>query len=375
MEWMNNKQGHINPKSHTILIVEDNPINMAVIKHVLQKAEYNIVEATDGLMGYEMAVQCVPDIILLDVIMPGIDGFEVCRLLKKYAITEDIPIIFMTGLSDTDSIVQAFELGAVDYVQKPFKTAEVMARINTHLTLRKLQKGLQQEIIEREKLIVDLDAFAHTVAHDLKNPISNVLGYSEVLVKNYDRISPNQIKSTLGIVAQSASKMRDIIDSLLLLARIRLEDIRIESVKMGDIVGEVCQRLQPLIQESEAKIILPEDWPTVRGYGPWLEEVWVNYLINGVKYGGVPPQLELGATRKNKNEMMFWVKDNGNGLTPDQQSKLFQPFVRLHDTQVSGHGLGLSIVQRIINKLDGHVGVESRQGEGSTFYFTLPTVY
>ncbi|KAA3661471.1 MAG: hybrid sensor histidine kinase/response regulator [Chloroflexi bacterium] len=375
MEWINNKRGRIVPKAHTILIVEDNPINMTVIKHVLQQAQYNIVEATDGLLGYEMAVQCLPDLILLDVVMPGIDGFEVCRLLKKNHVTEDIPIVFMTGLSDTDSIVQAFELGAVDYVQKPFKTAEVLARLNTHLTLRNLQIGLEREIIEREKLIVDLDAFAHTVAHDLKNPISNVLGYSEVLVKNYERISPNQIKSTLGILAQSATKMRDIIDSLLLLARIRLEDIRIESVKMGDVVGEVCQRLQPMIREADAEIIVPEEWPIVRGYGPWLEEVWVNYLTNAVKYGGRPPHLELGATRKNKHEMMFWVKDNGDGLAADEQTKLFQPFVRLHSGQTTGHGLGLSIVQRIVDKLGGHVGVESQQGEGSTFYFTLPVVY
>ncbi len=375
MEWNNKKGGRIIPKAHTILIVEDNPINMKVITHVLEKAEFNIAEATDGLLGYEMAVRCLPDLILLDVVMPGIDGFEVCRLLKKNGATEDIPIVFMTGLSDTDSIVQAFELGAVDYVQKPFKTAEVLARINTHLTLRNLQKGLEREIIEREKLIVDLDAFAHTVAHDLKNPIGNVLGYSEVLVKNYDRISPNQIKSTLGILSQSATKMRDIIDSLLLLARIRLEDIRIESVEMGAIVGEVCQRLQPMIHEADAEIILPEEWPTVRGYGPWLEEVWVNYLTNAVKYGGRPPHLELGVTRKNKQEVMFWVKDNGDGLAANEQTLLFQPFVRLHDAKETGHGLGLSIVQRIVNKLGGHVGVESRQGEGSTFYFTLPVVY
>ena len=375
MEWINRKRGRINPKAHTILVIEDNPINMKVIKHVLQTGKYNLVEATDGLLGYEMAVQCLPDLILLDVVMPGIDGFEVCRLLKKNVATEDIPIVFMTGLSDTDSIVQAFELGAVDYVQKPFKAAEVLARLNTHLTLRNLQKGLEREIIEREKLIVDLDAFAHTVAHDLKNPISNVLGYSEVLVKNYDRISPNQIKSTLGVLAQSAGKMRDIIDSLLLLARIRLEDIRIESVEMGDVVGEVCQRLKPMIQDAEAKVVVPNEWPKVRGYGPWLEEVWVNYVTNAVKYGGEPPHLELGVTRKNKHEMMFWVKDNGVGLAPEEQSKLFQPFVRLHGAQTNGHGLGLSIVQRIVDKLGGQVGVESKQGEGSTFYFTLPVVY
>ena len=375
MEWNNNKGGRINPKAHTILIVEDNPINMKVIKHVLEKAKFNILEATDGLLGYEMALQCLPDLILLDVVMPGIDGFEACRLLKKNSVTENIPIVFMTGLSDTDSIVEAFELGAVDYVQKPFKTGEVLARLNTHLTLRNLQKGLEREILEREKLIADLDAFAHTVAHDLKNPIGNVLGYSEVLVKNYDRISPNQIKSTLGILSQSATKMRDIVDSLLLLARIRMEDIRIESVEMGTIVEEVCQRLQPMIQEADAKIILPEEWPIVHGYGPWLEEVWVNYLTNAVKYGGKPPHLELGATPKNKHEMMFWVKDNGDGLAADEQTKLFQPFVRLHDTTVTGHGLGLSIVQRIVEKLGGHVGVESQQGKGSTFYFTLPAVY
>ncbi|MCA9920909.1 MAG: hybrid sensor histidine kinase/response regulator [Anaerolineales bacterium] len=374
MERLKDERGHINPRKHNILIIEDNPINMAVIRHVVRKAGYHVIEAVEGLSGYELATKHPPDLILLDVIMPGIDGYEVCRLLKANHVTAGIPVIFMTGLTDTEDVVHGFELGAVDYVMKPFKTAEVLARINTHLTLRNLQKGLQREIVEREKLIVDLDAFARTVAHDLKTPIHSIVGYSETLAKNFERLSTEQMQSMLDIMAQTAFKMSDIIDSLLLLARIRQEDAYVEIVAMGDVIHEVLERLKPMIREYDAHITLPESWPKVRGYGPWLEEVWVNYMSNGIKYGGTPPRLEIGATEKSKTEIVFWVKDNGAGLSGEDQLNLFQPFVRLSRHEAEGYGLGLSIVQRVMDKLNGRVGVNSVVGEGSTFYFTLPVV-
>jgi signal transduction histidine kinase len=154
---------------------------------------------------------------------------------------------------------------------------------------------------------------------------------------------------------------------------------------MAAIVAEALQRLASLIEEHQAEIILPaaSAWPVALGYGPWIEEVWINYISNAIKYGGRPPRLELGATEYQTSEgseisqvsssmVRFWVRDNGPGLTSEEQAQLFTQFTRLHQAQAKGHGLGLSIVQRIIKKLGGQVGVESQMGQGSIFNFTLP---
>jgi two-component system sensor histidine kinase/response regulator len=141
---------------------------------------------------------------------------------------------------------------------------------------------------------------------------------------------------------------------------------------MLGIVIDAQQRLVDKIEEYQAEIVLPEAWPVAVGYGPWIEEVWVNYLDNGIKYGGRPPRLELGAERLPDSRIRFWVRDNGPGITPEEQSRLFRPFTRLDQADTKGHGLGLSIVRRIVEKLDGEVEIESQIGQGSTFAFILP---
>ncbi len=129
-----------------------------------------------------------------------------------------------------------------------------------------------------------------------------------------------------------------------------------------------------LIDEYHGTIMMPDNWPTAQGCLPWIEEVWVNYISNGLKYGGRPPRLILGANSDNKGYIRFWVRDNGRGLTPVQQNQLFIPFTHLSQARVEGHGLGLSVVQRLVKICGGDVGVESLLGMGSTFYFTLPAV-
>jgi signal transduction histidine kinase len=127
-----------------------------------------------------------------------------------------------------------------------------------------------------------------------------------------------------------------------------------------------------LIDEHQAEIILPESWPQAVGYSPWIEEVWANYLSNGIKYGGEPPRLELGATKQADGFVRFWVHDQGPGISVEDQTRLFTPFTQLEQVRATGHGLGLSIVRRIVEKLGGEVGMESEVGKGSTFHFTLP---
>ena len=224
---------------------------------------------------------------------------------------------------------------------------------------------------ERERLISELDAFSHTVAHDLKNPLSAVLGFAELLTAKDVVLSPKDVSESLAAVHQSARKMNSIIEELLLLAGVRKTEVRRLPVEMAAVVSGALQRLSYMTAEYSAQIVQPSAWPAALGHGPWIEEVWANYLSNAMKYGGKPPRLELGADLTG-DRARFWVTDNGPGLTPDEISRLFTPFTRLHQVRATGQGLGLSIVRRIMEKLGGDAWVESEPGKGSRFGFTLP---
>jgi two-component system, sensor histidine kinase and response regulator len=177
----------------------------------------------------------------------------------------------------------------------------------------------------------------------------------------------------LKSIVRSTNKMFDIIEALLMLAGVRkMENVPIEPVDMNAVIFDVRERLDLMVQDLEAEVIAPDEWPSALGYAPWIAEVLTNYFSNALKYGGRPPYVELGATPEN-GRIKFWVRDNGAGISPEQQAQLFQPFTRLRqENEVEGHGLGLSIVQRIVEKLGGDVGVESEMGKGSVFSFTLP---
>ena len=241
--------------------------------------------------------------------------------------------------------------------------------------LKQSEETLRRYTVELQSRNEDLDAFAHTVAHDLKNPIANIVICCSLFEEHDTRCLDEEQQELLVTVQDTAYKMNDIINELLLLAEVRKVDVKVEALDMSRIVEEVITRLSPMVGEYKAKILLPDNWPPATGYGPWIEEVWVNYLTNALKYGGHPPQVELGADLQQDHQVRFWVRDNGQGLTPEQQTRLFASFTQLKQIRITGgHGLGLSIVKRIIEKLNGQVGVESEgiPGQGSTFYFTLP---
>jgi signal transduction histidine kinase len=218
----------------------------------------------------------------------------------------------------------------------------------------------------------ELDAFAHTVAHDLKASLSLLVGYSQILLEAHDTLHAEDRRKFLQIMDQTGRKMHNIVDELLLLASMRREDVPIAPLEMAEIVAQALGRLQYMRQEHQAHIILPASYPQALGYAPWVEEVWLNYISNALKYGGRPPRVELGAQVQVDGYVKFWVKDNGAGLSADQLAHLFTPYTRLGQPHIKGHGLGLSIVWRIIEKLNGRVGAESEPGQGSVFSFYLP---
>lgn len=241
---------------------------------------------------------------------------------------------------------------------------------------KETETTLRQYALELKARNEELDAFAHTVAHNLKGPLLPIIGSAEMLETFLETMSAEAIKKDLDTISRSGHKISRIIDELLLLAGVRKMRVEMKPVNMEAVIHEVQQRLAHTIEAKNVAFALPDTWPIALGYEPWIEEVWANYFSNAIKYGGQPPKLTLGANLlKEEGKIRFWVQDNGPGLSPEEQNKLFIPFTQLNQVKAEGHGLGLSIVQRIVEKLGGEVGIKSENlpNKGCIFSFTLPS--
>lgn len=235
----------------------------------------------------------------------------------------------------------------------------------------RLVAQLQQNVIDLEQRNAELDAFDHTVAHDLQNPLSLVQGFADLLYYEADSVSDDQRQTALRQLIIHTQRMSNIVEELLMLSSVRKSDVVHLPLSMGDVVESALLRLKLMQDKYQPQIIMPESWPIVMGHALWIEEIWENYIGNAMKYGGRPPVIELGYTRLANGRIQFWVQDNGEGIAPDKLEMLFIPFTRLNEVRVTGHGLGLSIVSRIMEKLGGQAWATSEVGKGSKFSFTL----
>jgi signal transduction histidine kinase len=234
---------------------------------------------------------------------------------------------------------------------------------------------LEQQVEERTAKLTarnkELTAYDQTVAHDLKNILTHIVIYVDNLRDYSDRVSDEEFNSNLDTISDMSFKMSNIIEELLLLSGVRNTEVESGPIDMVGIVNEAQKRLSLMIKQNNAEILAPQEWPAAIGYAPWIEEVWFNYLSNAIKYGGKPPFIELGSTELSDGTVIYWIKDNGQGIPKDKQQELFIRFTSSKKDFSMGYGLGLSIVKRIIDKLGGEVGIESEQGQGSTFFFKL----
>lgn len=300
-------------------------------------------------------------------------------VLRRYAQRQQgevVPPRYEIKIVRKNGDVRELELSATVY-QNSTGDMRSVAQILDITERKKASAALRQYTSELEIRNAELDAFADSVAHDLRNPLGTMIGFAEILRQDYDELSDEEVRTVLERISRLGHKMNTIIDELLLFARVRKAAVEPVPVDMGPIVEEVvCTRLQSMIQASDARVIVPNQWPTALGHAPWIEEVWANYISNAIRYGGVPPLVELGADRLADGSIRFWVRDNGQGVTPEAQDHLFQAFSQVDQWQSRspGHGLGLSIVRRIVERLGGSVSVFSNgvPGEGSTFRFRLP---
>jgi two-component system sensor histidine kinase/response regulator len=348
------------PAPHArILVIEDDPAIRATLIDILELNNYRVVHAANGAEGFALARSARPDVILTDLSMPTLDGFTLIAALRAEESTRPIPVIIISASVEPERMRRGMDLGAEDFIVKPFTEEQVLRSIRARL--------------EKKALLDELDAFSHTVAHDLKNPIAVLTMSAELLRMTWESNDAATNQKRLAAIEANAKRLGNIVDELLVLAGVQRQTVQLRPVEMESVVQEALDRMENLVQQSQAKIENPSQWPVAFGHAPWITEIWANYLSNAVKYGGSPPSVRLGADLDSKNNTVrFWVQDNGAGLTEEQRSRLFLQFSRVTETRAKGHGLGLSIVRRITDKLGGRAGVDSQVDVGSRFWFELP---
>jgi signal transduction histidine kinase len=343
----------------SILIVDDTPANVLLLVRMLGERGYTARSVLSGKLALQAARTEPPDLILLDINMPYMNGYEVCAQLKADPALQEIPVIFISALSETLDKVKAFRVGGVDYVTKPFQLEEVCARVQTHLRLRRL-----------EKLRDDL---THMVIHDLRNPLSVIMGFLEVLECEAQSLTPGARKLA-ALARLSAGELRTMISAILDVSKLEAGEMKLrrEPCDLGAVIGEVLATARPLPGNRTVTLDAPTPSPTVTVDVGLLRRILQNLLGNALRY--TPSNSDIRVTvAPSPNEVRVSVTDAGPGIAPADQQRIFEKFgqVEGHGSRM-GTGLGLTFCKLAVEAHGGRMGVDSDVGKGSTFWFTLP---
>lgn len=369
----------------SILIVDDNPTNLKVLYEYLTEQRHHVLVAEDGETAIEQAQYSLPDLILLDVMMPGIDGFETCRRLKENAATREIPVIFMTALADTPFIVNGFSVGAVDYLTKPLQHEEVKVRIESHIQIRRLQRELRKEIEVRQlaeeklrQINAGKDRFFDIIAHDLKNPMNGALHFSEAMVEAVREKKDPTLQEIARIVHESTSAVGRLVFDLLEWAETQMSRVEVQpkSLDLGELLKRNIALAGILARQKNVEIVNKVEAPVrIRADERMIDTVLRNLLGNAVKFTPAGGKIEIGA-RAEEKEVTVSVVDSGVGITSKNLLNLFQLGEKVSTFGTGGEGgsgLGLLLCKEMVEKNGGRIWAESKTGKGSTFSFTVPT--
>ncbi|MCB2312597.1 response regulator [Clostridium tagluense] len=364
-----------------VLIVDDTEANVDVLVAALGD-DYEISVAMDGEGALENVEIETPDIILLDIMMPGMDGYEVCRRLKANKLTADIPIIFLTAMTDIISKSKGFQLGAVDYVTKPFEILEVKARVRTHLSLKLakyelLEKNqiLEEKAVELQAMVNELEAFSYTVSHDLKSPLRAIEVYSRIILEEQCATLDKDENKMLSNIIDICNDMIAMISKLLEYSTTTRLEICKEPINISEMFNSAFSQLKSLYLERFIELEFETGIPPVLGDTLLIKQVVYNILSNAIKFTrNREKALVVVGCKMGVGEYIFYVRDNGVGIDMEFCGKLFRIFQRLHSTdEFEGNGIGLATVGKIIQKHGGKTWIEGKLNEGATIYFTLPS--
>ncbi|MBC5796120.1 MAG: hybrid sensor histidine kinase/response regulator [Sphaerospermopsis sp.] len=392
----------------TILVVDDNPINLKLLDYTLSAAGYNVKMEANGLNVIQKVDDIMPNLILLDIMLPDISGFEICEQLQADPRTQSIPIIFMTALADTMDKVKGLSLGAVDYITKPFQKEELLARVRTHLHLQSLITSLErqnqelrqltqrnedleqrvaertaelQAALEKEKELSQLKSrFITMASHEFRTPLAIISSSSGILQKFSDRLSAERKEQHFQTIQNTIKHITQILDDVLMINRAEAEKIELH-LEASDIIA-FCRHLKEEIETTSNQHTINfyldlgeeimENYLIIQFDEKILRQILTNLLTNAIKYSPSHNLVNFSLT-KNNNQILFKISDRGIGIPEADQANLFEPFHRASNVgTIAGTGLGLSIVKKCVDLHQGKINVESRAGEGTTFTVSLP---
>lgn len=366
-----------------LLVVDDTIANLRLLTNMLARDGYHVRSVTDGTMALNAARKQPPDLVLLDINMPGMDGFEVCEKLKADPDLPEIPVIFISALSDTLDKLRAFKVGGVDYVTKPFDREEVRARVDTHLRLQRLSNRVRLQnthLLEANRKLQKLTEYEENlmrlIVHDLRAPLSGIMGYLELLqinsVGQLDDEFREDIDKALGVALQ----MSEVIDSLLDVTRLEREELPMKPVScnLAEIVRDALANLESVIEYRRIETTLPDLDPIVHADRTLLRRVVVNLLHNALKFTSRSGRIDVAIERRG-SFLRTSVADDGPGVDPRFKEQIFDRFGLTDATDRSRGplpGLGLSFCKLCVEAHGGRVGVDTPEEGGSRFWFDLP---
>lgn len=372
------------PSQGIILVVDDNPDNLGILFEYLNGEGFKVLLVQNSQDAQTQAETQHPDIILLDILMPGLDGFETCRRLKANDQTRDIPVIFMTALSDTINKVRAFQSGGVDYITKPFQQEEVLVRVHTHLTLRGLQQQLEvknalleAQVKQLQEMNASKDKFISIISHDLQSPFSSLRGLIQFTAENLDDYNKNELGNIMDMLGNSTDNLYALIENLLTWSRIQ-RGVLEHCPQQIDLREAVLQNMALFARNAEDKQIIFTNQITAHllVYADYnmIHAILRNLISNALKFSYPGGSVEFSAILR-ESAVEVAVADHGIGIPPEHLPKLFRidaRYKRLGTAREKGTGLGLILCKEFVEKNGGEIWIESEIEHGTTVKFTLP---
>ncbi len=359
-------------KKPVILIVDDVPKNIQVLGALLNKFECELAVAMNGQQALDTVSKIKPDLILLDVMMPVMDGHEVCRRLKQSNDTKDIPVIFITAKSETEDIIAGFELGAVDYITKPFIGSELLARVKTHLALKKAQEALREEVGAKNK-------FFSIISHDLRGSFGIILSFVQIIKENREFLSDEELNELLDDIGKTSKNTLDLLENLLEWARSQTGRINYSpaNLYLNDLASEIIFSMQEIALNKEITITSEIDLEkTVFADKNMILLVIRNLVSNALKFTPKLGEIIITAVEQEMDPFVkISVTDSGVGISEEKIKNLFKIDAKVSTPGTEneqGNGLGLVLCKEFVERNGGEIGIESTPGEGTTVWFTLP---